>query len=91
MAEIVPENPGRSLAARLSTLLRRADHYADHMYDQAEPDEETRRAEKYIPGVDREEIPEEGEPPRPRRAPRRPAQIPPDTAPPTWPPAGRRV
>lgn len=81
MAEIVPENPGRSLAARLSTLLRRADHYADHMYDQAEPDEETRRAEKYIPGVDREEIPEEGEPPRPRRAPRRPAQVPPDTAP----------
>ena len=35
MAEIVPEGLGRHIAARLSTLLRRADHYADHMYDQA--------------------------------------------------------
>ena len=55
MDEIVPPTVGRKLAARLSTLRRRADHYADHMYDQAEPDEETKLAEKYIPGVDREE------------------------------------
>ena len=78
--EIVPPTVGRKLAARLSTLRRRADHYADHMYDQAEPDEETRLAEKYIPGVDREEAPEEAE--RPKRRPlRRPAKTPPDTPP----------
>ena len=80
MAEIVPESVGRHIAARLSTLLRRADHFADHMYDQAEPDEETVKAEKYIPGVDREEPPDEPSPP-PRRHPRRPVQAPPDTAP----------
>jgi len=74
--EIVPETPARTVAARLSTLLRRADHYADHMYDQAEPDEETLLAEKYIPGVDREEHPEEEAPPRRFR---RPAKVPPDT------------
>lgn len=74
--EIVPETPARSFAARIATLRRKADHYADHMYDQAEPDEETRLAEKYIPGVDKEEVPEE-EPVR-RRI-RRPAQVPPDT------------
>ena len=74
--EIVPDTPARSMAARIATWRRRADHYADHMYDQAEPDEETRLAEKYIPGVDKEEIPEE-EPVR-RRV-RRPAKLPPDT------------
>ena len=77
--EIVPQSVGRSLAARLSTLLRRADHYADHMYDQAEPDEETRKKEKYIPGVDKEEVPEE--PVRSRRPIRPPLEAPPDTAP----------
>ncbi len=78
--EIVPPTVGRKLAARLSTLRRRADHYADHMYDQAEPDEETKLAEKYIPGVDREELPDEEA--RPRRRPlRRPAKTPPDTPP----------
>ncbi len=74
--EIVPETPARSFAARIATLRRKADHYADHMYDSAEPDEETRRAEKYIPGVDKEEIPEEAPVRRPIR---RPAQLPPDT------------
>lgn len=74
--EIVPETPMHGLAARLATLRRKADHYADHMYDQAEPDEETLLAEKYIPGVDKEEAPEE-EPVR-RRI-RRPAKVPPDT------------
>ena len=77
--EIVPETVGRRLAARLSTLLRRADHYADHMYDQAEPDEATRKAEKYIPGTDKEELPPEE--PRPRRKLRQPVHTPPDTAP----------
>lgn len=74
--EIVPETPLHGLAARIATLRRRADHYADHMYDQAEPDEETLLAEKYIPGVDLENPPEE-EPPR--RVMRRPAKMPPDT------------
>lgn len=74
--EIVPETPLHGLAARIATLRRKADHYADHMYDQAEPDEETLLAEKYIPGVDKEETPEE-EPVR-RRA-RRPVKVPPDT------------
>ena len=45
--EIVPEGVGRSIGARLHTLLRRADHFADHMYDQAQPDEQARKAEKY--------------------------------------------
>ena len=74
--EIVPETPVHGLAARIATLRRKADHYADHMYDQAEPDEETLLAEKYSPGVDKEETPEE-EPVR-RRI-RRPAKVPPDT------------
>lgn len=77
--EIVPENFRRRIAARLSTLRRKADHYADHMYDQAEPDEKTLLAEKYIPGVDQEELPEE-DTVKPRRVRRRPVEIPPDTA-----------
>lgn len=76
MDEIVPETPLHGLAARVATWRRKADHYADHMYDQAEPDEETLLAEKYIPGVDKEEAPQE-EPVR-RRI-RRPAKVPPDT------------
>lgn len=81
IVEIEPESPFHGLAARFHTLLRRADHYADHMYDQAEPDEETAKAERYIPGVDREETPEDpAESKRPKRArPARPA--PPDTTP----------
>ena len=70
--EIVPENVGRAIGARLHTLLRRADHFADHMYDQAEPDPEALKAEKYIPGVDKEELPDEDKaPPRRRPAPQR--------------------
>ena len=77
--EIVPESVTRGIGARISTLRRKADHYADHMYDQAEPDEETLKADKYIPGVDREEV-SRAEPHRARRF-RQPAQVPPDTAP----------
>lgn len=80
--KIVPESMGRRLGARFHTLLRRADHYADHMYDQAEPDEETLRAEKYTPGVDREEIPEDkARPRRPRLRTARQKELPPDTSP----------
>ena len=83
MAEIVPEGVGRRIGAQLHTLLRRADHYADHMYDQAEQDEQARRAEKYIPGVDQEELPEEGRQPprRPRLRVVRQKELPPDTPP----------
>ena len=79
MAEIEPVSLFHGLAARFHTLMRRADHFADHMYDQAEPDEETLKAERYIPGVDREEISEE----RPRRARKttRERAVPPDVPP----------
>ncbi len=82
MAEIVPESVGRSIGARVHTLLRKADHFADHMYDQAEPDEAARRAEKYTPGVDKEELPgEDGPSRRPRLRVVRQRELPPDTAP----------
>lgn len=83
MPEIVPENVGRTLGAHLHTLLRRADNFADHMYEQAEPDEAARRAEKYIPGVDREEVPEDEDVParRPKLRVVRQRELPPDTPP----------
>ena len=62
--EIVPEGVGRSIGARLHTLLRRADHFADHMYDQSHPGEEALKAEKYTPGVDQEVLPGDSAPPR---------------------------
>jgi len=81
--EIVPENVGRTIGARLHTLLRRADNFADHMYDQAEPDPEALKAEKYIPGVDREELPngDASMPRRPRLRQVKPRELPPDTSP----------
>lgn len=81
--EIVPENVGRTLGAHIHTLLRRADNFADHMYDQAEPDEAARRAEKYIPGVDKEEVPEDEDipPRRPRLRVVQRRELPPDTPP----------
>lgn len=80
--EIVPENMGRAIGAHLHTLLRKADHFADHMYDQAEPDPEALRAEKYTPGVDREELPDEAEAPsRPRLRLVKPRELPPDVPP----------
>lgn len=81
MAEIVPEGMGRRLGARFHTLMRRADHYADHMYDQAEPDEAARRAEKYTPGVDKEKTPREVRPSRLRLRLTRQRELPPDTSP----------
>lgn len=84
MPEIVPENVGRKLGAQLHTLLRKADNFADHMYDEAELDPEALRAEKYIPGVDKEELPPE-EGPDPSRRPRlrlvKPRELPPDVPP----------
>lgn len=81
--EIVPENVGRAIGAHLHTLLRKADNYADHMYDQAEPDPEALKAEKYIPGVDREELPDESKAPprRPKLRLIKPQELPPDVPP----------
>lgn len=81
IVEIEPASPFRALAARLHTLMRRADHYADHMYDQAEPDEEAVKAERYIPGVDQEEVQEEEPTARAARRIRPARPAPPDTAP----------
>lgn len=55
---------------KLGDLSRRADQYAEHMFEEegTEESEEVRRAERYIPGVDQEE-PEEAPPPRRRREP----------------------
>ncbi len=49
-----PENP---VAAGIDQLRRRADQFAEHMFEEegAEDAQEVRRAEKLIPGVDREE------------------------------------
>ncbi len=81
--EIVPENVGRTIGARLHTLLRKADNFADHMYDQAEPDPEALKAEKYTPGVDKEELPGQDAPipHRPRLRMVKPRDLPLDTPP----------
>ena len=62
------DNP---IAEKFNRLVRKADDYAAHMYEEAgkEHDEEVRRAEAYIPGTDEEE--EEEERPRRERRPRR--------------------
>lgn len=82
MPVIQPATLLRNLAARMSTLQRRADHFADHMYDQAEPDQETVKAETYLPGVDQEApvAPPKKSPPVPKPTRVRPAKpLPPDT------------
>ena len=63
------DNP---IAEGLNRLIQKADEYAGHMFEEegAEDDEEVRRAEKYIPGVDEEDPPE-------RRRERKPRQPPP--------------
>lgn len=60
--------------AKLGELKKKADEYADHMYEHAgiETRKEVRTAEKYIPGVDVEE-----EPTEPFRRERRPRRTPP--------------
>ncbi len=83
MAQIKPKGLRRALGARLSSLIRQADTYADHMYDEAEPSEEVKKAERYIPGTDREEEPAQAAP-RPARRPRstpKQEELPPDVEP----------
>lgn len=72
-----PENP---VAAGIGELRRKADDFAEHMYEDAgaEKDKAVRRAERLIPGVDEEEAP----PAAVReRKPRKERPAPPDLAP----------
>ncbi len=62
--EIVPDGVRRKVGARLSAWKRKADNYADHMYENAEPDDDTRKAEKYLPGTDTEEDLDDQDAPR---------------------------
>ena len=68
------------LSAFLKDVTRKADHYADHMFQESEEmdQEEIHRLEKLIPGTDVEEDEPEELPGRFRR-PRRPEPPPPDT------------
>lgn len=43
----------------LSNVIRQADRYADHMFEDAQPSPEEKRAERYVPGVDEERPVEE--------------------------------
>ena len=79
-----PENP---VSAGIDKLRRRADEFADHMFEEAgaETAKSVRRAERLIPGVDEEEpAPPPGRGRKPRKGRGPPA------APPTWPNATAR-
>lgn len=73
-----PENP---VAAGIDQLRKKADSFADHMFEQADDAsaKRTRRAERLIPGVDVEDAPPP--PPKRERKPRRVQPPPPDTPP----------
>lgn len=83
-AEIIdlpPENLLFEVEEKVRGLFRRADEYADQMYQHAEPSPEELEAEQYIPGVDQEEFPdEEEEEAHARRFRRRPPEPPRDFA-----------
>ena len=70
------------LSAFLKDVTRKAEHYADHMFQESEEmdQEEIQRLEKLIPGTDIEEEEPEEAPSRFRR-PRKPEPPPPDVAP----------
>lgn len=69
--------PPSAFSLRLRRLLGKAGEYADQMYQQAEPTPEQLEAERYIPGVDREEfVQSSGKPRRLRRRPL-PEDVPP--------------
>lgn len=67
------------LSAFLKDLGRKADEYADHMFEEAEKTdpEEVRRLEELIPGTDREDDPPADEPRRNRRVEPPPPDSPP--------------
>lgn len=72
-----------ALSVLVRDLNRRADDYADHMFEEDESIDkaEVRRLERLIPGTDREEREESDAPSRQWRRPRRQEPPPPDTAP----------
>ena len=72
-----------ALSALVHDLNRRADDYADHMFEEDESIDkaEVRRLERLIPGTDREERKEPHAPARQWRRPKRQEPPPPDTAP----------
>ena len=67
-----PERDPLGLNAKLRGLLGKAGEYADQMYQQAEPTPEQLQAERYIPGVDREEFVQPSEKPHRLRRKQRP-------------------
>lgn len=82
-AQVIPFPEKESiLSAFLKKMGRKADNYADSMFeeDEATDQEEVRRLEQLIPGTDQEET--EAEPPSPRwRRPKKVEPPPPDTPP----------
>lgn len=72
-----------ALTSFLRDLGRKADDYADHMFeeDEAIDKKEVRRLERLIPGTDREEVDDEPPPPPFWRRARRPERLPPDVPP----------
>lgn len=71
------------LSALVHDLNRKADDYADHMFEEDESIDkaEVRRLERLIPGTDREEHDASDAPARQQRRPKRQEPPPPDTAP----------
>lgn len=72
-----PKQPGK-LTVLLANILRRADSYAHHMFEEAEPTPEQKKAERYIPGVDQERTDDDQPVSAPRR---RKVRVRPDTPP----------
>lgn len=80
---LFPEDDTPPLQAGIEHLKRKADEYAQHMFEEegSEVSEETMRFQRLIPGVDEEER-RDGPPPASReRKPRREPQPPPDLPP----------
>ena len=70
------------LSAFIKDLGKKADDYADHMFeeDEAIDKKEVRRLEQLIPGTDQEEV-DDTPPSRQWRRPKRPEKLPPDRSP----------
>ena len=71
------------LSSLVHDLNRKADDYADHMFEEDESIDkaEVRRLERLIPGTDQEAEPDEDAPPREPRRPKRQEPPPPDIPP----------
>ncbi len=80
--EFPPPEPDNPVAAKIDHLIRKADQFADHMYEEEgkESAKSVRRVEKLIPGVDEEE-PAPSPPPVRERKPKKQLPPPPDLSP----------